>query len=135
MLFISIFKEDLWDLVLVVIMLLPVLVILCIPFSFPSLYLAHRLCRKRFLHSVFNQHVAVMMIFSGRDMSIQRTRIDIFNISSVIPETLKNQVDLFYNVDSFLLYLDRFPGYMIIFFNQNLHIKIICFTKKLKFIF
>ena len=66
---ISLCKEDLKDLVLVVIMLLFGLVILCIPLSFPSLHLAHRLCRKRFLHSVFNQHVAVMMIFSGRDIS------------------------------------------------------------------
>ena len=55
-------------------MILPSLVLLCIPFSFPSLYLAHRLWRKRFLDSVFNQHVAVMMLFSGRNGSIQSTK-------------------------------------------------------------
>ena len=49
----------------VVMILLSCLVVLCIPLSFPSLYLAQRLCRKRFLKSVFNQHVALMMIFSG----------------------------------------------------------------------
>ena len=47
-------------------MLLTCLVILCIPFSVPSIYLAQRLCRKKFLNSVFNQHAAVMMIFSGK---------------------------------------------------------------------
>ena len=41
------------------------LILLCIPFSFPSLYLAYRLARRGFLGSIFNQHVALMMLFTG----------------------------------------------------------------------
>ena len=37
----------------------------CLPLSLPSLYLAYRLVSKRFLGSVFNQHIAVMLIISG----------------------------------------------------------------------
>ena len=42
-----------------------VLVLVSTPFSIPSLYLAQRLIKKRFLDSVFNQHIALMMIFAG----------------------------------------------------------------------
>ena len=38
---------------------------ICLPLSLPSLYLAYRLVSKRFLGSVFNQHIAVMLIISG----------------------------------------------------------------------
>ena len=41
------------------------LVVACTPLSFPSLYLAYKLARKRFLASVFNQHIALMMVFAG----------------------------------------------------------------------
>ena len=43
-----------------------VLVICSTPFSIPSFYLAHKLLKKRFLDSVFNQHIALMMVFAGR---------------------------------------------------------------------
>ena len=42
------------------------LTIACSPLSFPSFYLAHRLFRKKFLDSIFNQHIALMMMFSGK---------------------------------------------------------------------
>ena len=43
----------------------PVLVLACIPLSIPSFYLAFRLYKIRYLDSIFNQHLALMMIFSG----------------------------------------------------------------------
>ena len=45
--------------------LLLCLYLVCLPLSLPSLYLAYRLVSKRFLGSVFNQHIAVMLIISG----------------------------------------------------------------------
>ena len=42
-----------------------VLVLASTPCSLPSLYLAHKLVKKRFLERVFNQHIALMMVFAG----------------------------------------------------------------------
>ena len=41
------------------------LFLVCLPFSFPALYLAQRLYRKRFLDSLFNQQIGLMLLFSG----------------------------------------------------------------------
>ena len=41
------------------------LVLACTPFSYPSFYLAFKLVRKGFLDSLFNQHIALMMVFAG----------------------------------------------------------------------
>ena len=72
-------------------MLLPWLVILCVPFSLPSIYLATRLCRKRFLNSDFNQHVALMMVFSGKDntkIKTWKSWIKIYSFSFILYPTL-----------------------------------------------
>ena len=45
--------------------LLLCLYLVCLPLSLPSLYLAYRLVSKRFLGSVFNEHIAVMLFISG----------------------------------------------------------------------
>ena len=41
------------------------LVLASTPFSLPSLYLAHKMIKTKFLDSVFNQHIALMMVFAG----------------------------------------------------------------------
>ena len=49
----------------VLIVMLTDLLILCIPFSFPSFYLAYQLVVKRFMGTIFNQQVAFMCVISG----------------------------------------------------------------------
>lgn len=51
--------------VLLSIVMLTDLLILCIPFSFPSFYLAYQLVVKRFMGTIFNQQVAFMCVISG----------------------------------------------------------------------
>ena len=62
------------------------LFILFIPFSFPSIYLAHKLYRKKFLGSIFNEQIALMMIFTGNQSPMSIISIDFnscyFRISS-----------------------------------------------------
>ena len=48
-----------------------ILVLACFPFSLPSFYLAFRLYKVRYLDSIFNQHVALMMIFSGKSSIVK----------------------------------------------------------------
>ena len=43
------------------------LTLLCFPLSIPSFYLAYRLHRRNFLGTVFNQQIALMMVYSGED--------------------------------------------------------------------
>ena len=47
-----------------------ILVLVCFPFSMPSLYLAFRLYKIRHLDSIFNQHVGLMMVFSGKSFIV-----------------------------------------------------------------
>ena len=47
-----------------------ILVFVCFPFSLPSLYLAFRLYKIRHLDSIFNQHVGLMMVFSGKSFIV-----------------------------------------------------------------
>ena len=42
------------------------LTLLCLPLSIPSLYIAYRLVRRGFLGTVFNQQIALMMVYSGK---------------------------------------------------------------------
>ena len=42
------------------------LVILCSPLSLPSLYLSNQLSKRKYLGSLFNEHAALMLLFSGR---------------------------------------------------------------------
>ena len=62
------------------------LFILFIPLSFPSIYLAHKLYRKKFLGSIFNEQIALMMIFTGNQSPNYIISIDsnsyLFRISS-----------------------------------------------------
>ena len=39
--------------------------LLCLPLCLPSFYLAFRLYRRQFLGTVFNQHIALMLVYSG----------------------------------------------------------------------
>ena len=41
------------------------LCLICSPLCLPSLYLSYRLVRRRFLHTVFNQHIALMFLVTG----------------------------------------------------------------------
>ena len=41
------------------------LTVLFLPLSIPSLYLAYRLYSRHFLGTVFNQQIALMMLYSG----------------------------------------------------------------------
>ena len=61
----------------------PVLVILCIPFSLPSFYIVYRLFKRRCLSSVFNEHVALMMIFSGKGRVQKKGISTIFQFSLI----------------------------------------------------
>ena len=54
-----------------VLKMFPILVLVCFPFSLPSFYLAFRLHKVRYLDSIFNQHVALMMIFSGKSSIVK----------------------------------------------------------------
>ena len=51
----------------------PELCLACSPLSLPSLYLTYRLVRRRFLHTVFNQHFALMFLVTGSQLSLTRT--------------------------------------------------------------
>ena len=50
------------------------LIIFCLPLSLPSFYLAYRLYRKQFLGTVFNQQVALMLVYSGGLYKPERDR-------------------------------------------------------------
>ena len=49
--------------------MLALLVCGCLPLSFPSLYLAYKIIKKNFLSSLFNQQIALMLVFSGKKFS------------------------------------------------------------------
>ena len=53
--------------------MLSILVCACLPFSFPSFYLVYKITKKNFLSSVFNQHIALMLVFSGQKILTFRT--------------------------------------------------------------
>ena len=46
------------------------IIILCLPFSIPSFYLAYKLGEKRFMGTIFNQQIALMCVISGGVRSI-----------------------------------------------------------------
>ena len=46
------------------------LCLVCSPLCLPSLYLSYRLVRRRFLHTVFNQHIALMFLVTGLHVPI-----------------------------------------------------------------
>ena len=67
--------------------MLVTILLCCLPLSIPSLYMAYRLVKKRFLWSVFNQQAALILTVSGKmkDINIVALTDDVprYNLASV----------------------------------------------------
>ena len=69
------------------------LCLLLSPLSVPSLILTYRLVRRRFLNTVFNQHIALMFLVTGLHVPIMTASSGQLVASSVSPHQNSSQVE------------------------------------------